>query len=194
MRGDTAERTTASVEEWNRWRDVEHWALLAQAGALTLRHQDSKGLSTWLTVQEGKLGLGWMSRPTQEELDAWMVDPVNYAGGRIREIVLVPGQTVFLPSGLIHFVFRLAGKGRQTLALGGHILRWSCLDIWIKTILDQLRHPNITNEEIQPTVEQYVRAVASLVLDRQRRGRIEELGGDDTISRFFTLYEVSIYP
>jgi hypothetical protein len=127
-------------------------------------------------------------------MDAWIADPVNYAGSRIREIILIPGQTVFLPSRLVHFVFRLAGKGRQTLALGGYILRWSYLDIWIKTILDQLRHLNITNEVIQPTVEQYVRAVASLVLDRQRRGRIKELGGNNIISRFFALYEVSIYP
>jgi hypothetical protein len=43
-------------------------------------------------------------------------------------------------------------------------------------------------------VEQYVRVVASLVLDRQRRGRVEELGGDDTVLRFLALYEVTIYP
>jgi hypothetical protein len=186
----SAERMEAATEEWNKWRDIEHWGLLAQGGALTLAHQDSKGLATWLTVQEGQLGFGWLCRPSREEKDAWMDDPMAYSGSKMRYTVLTPGVTVFLPPGLIHFVFRLAGRGRQTFALGGHILQWSCLDKWMETVLDQLRFPDITNEDIRPAIEQYVEVVATLVSERQRRGRVKELGGEETISRFRALYKV----
>jgi hypothetical protein len=121
-----------------------------------------------------------------------MDNPIAHSGGKIRYTLLVPGLTVFLPPGLIHFVFRLAGKGRQTFVLGGHILQWSCLDNWMKIVLDQLRFPNITNEEIRPAVEQYVEVVATLILERQKRGRVEELGGEETIARFFALYKVCL--
>jgi len=70
LSGDSAGRTEAAIEEWNKWRDIEHWGLLAQGGALTLAHQDSKGLATWLTVQEGQLGFGWVCRLTPQEKKA----------------------------------------------------------------------------------------------------------------------------
>ena len=92
LRGDTVDRTVASREDWNQWKDVEHWVLLAQAGALTLRHQDSHGFSTWITVQKGRVGVGWMSRPTDQELRAWMADPVSSTEGKLRYVVLGPGQ------------------------------------------------------------------------------------------------------
>ena len=190
LRGDTVDRTVASREDWNEWKDVEHWVLLAQAGALTLRHQDSHGFGTWITVQEGRVGLGWMSRPTDQELRAWMADPVNDTGGKLRYVVLVPGQTIFIPSGVVHFVFRLAGQNQQTLCLGGHIFQWSSLDVWMGVILGQLRFPNTTNEETRATIPKYVDIVVKLVSQRQKCGRVEELGGEETISRFFALYKV----
>ena len=140
LRGDTFDRPLASSKEWNEWKDMEHRALLTQAGALTLRHQDSHGFSTWITFQEGRIRIGWMSCPTQHELRAWMADPVGYTGGPLRYVVLVPGQTIFIPSGVVHFVFRLIGRNLLTFALGGHVLSWSSLDLGMEVILDQLAH------------------------------------------------------
>jgi hypothetical protein len=190
LRGDTFDRTLASCKQWNEWKDVEHWALLAQSGALTLRHQDSHGFATWITGQEGLIGVGWMSRPTDKESRAWMANPVNYTGGKLRYVVLGPGQTIFIPSGVDHFVFRLIGQNLDTLALGGHILLWSRLDEWMEVVLDQLRHPAITNEEMRATIPKYVDVVVKLVSQRQRCGRVEELGGEERVSRFFELVEV----
>ena len=167
---------------------MEHWALLAQAGALTLRHQDSHGFSTWFTAQEGRIGVGWMSRPTGQELRAWMADSVNYT--KLRYVVLIPGQTVFIPSGVVHFVFRLTGQNLQTSGLGGHILQWSSLDVWMDVILCQLRFPTTTIEKVRATISKYVDVVVKLVSQRQRCSRVDELEGEETVSRFFALYEV----
>ena len=57
-------------------------------------------------------------------------------------------------------------------------------------ILGQLRFPNITNEETRATILKYVDIVVKLVSQRQKCGRAEELGGEETISRFFALYAV----
>lgn len=46
-----------------------------------------------------------------------MADPVNDTGGKLRYVVLVPSQTVFIPSGVVHFVFRLTGQNEQTLCV-----------------------------------------------------------------------------
>jgi hypothetical protein len=121
LEGTTAERCTALVTEWNKWKDDEDWVLLAQGGALTLTHQDSCGKATWLTVQEGLLGFGWLSQPSEEERHSWSADPNEFTGGQLRYVVLRPGQTIYFEAGTIHFVFRLAQH--QTLLLGGHILR-----------------------------------------------------------------------
>ena len=190
LRGNSLDRVFASSKEWNQWKDVETWALLAQAGALTLRHQDSHGFGTWITVQEGHIGIGWMSRPTAQELSAWMADPVHYTGGKLRYVVLKPGQTIFIPSGVIHFVFRLVGEHSQTFAIGGHVLLWSSLDLWMEVILGQLRHPDVTNEEVKATIPNYVEIVRRLVSQRQKRGRVEDMGGKERVARFFALCEV----
>ncbi|KAF2176933.1 hypothetical protein K469DRAFT_810829 [Zopfia rhizophila CBS 207.26] len=54
----------------------------------------------------------------------------------------------------------------QTVMLGGY----SRVDSWIETILNQLRFPNPTNEDVLPTAAVYVETVAKLVLDREQQG------------------------
>ncbi len=119
-----------------------------------------------------------------------MANPVSSTKGKLRYVVLGPGQTVFIPSGVVHFMFRLTGQNQQILCLGGHIFQWSSLDVWMGVILGQLRFPNITNEETRATIPKYVDIVVKLVSQRQKCGRVEELGGEEMISRFFALYEV----
>ncbi|KAF2818217.1 hypothetical protein CC86DRAFT_461196 [Ophiobolus disseminans] len=185
LEGATAERCTAQVTEWNKWKDDEDWVLLAQGGAHTLTHQDSCGKATWLTVQEGLLGFGWISHPSREEIASWSNNPNGFTGGQLRYVVLRPGQTVYFEAGTIHFVFRL--KQHQTLLVGGHVLRWSRIESWMEVVLAQLRFPNTTNEDLQPSVRAYVEAVAQLVSEQLSLGRSDELGGEEAVARFFVL-------
>lgn len=189
LEGTTEERCTASVAEWNKWKDDEDWVLLAQGGAQTLTHQDSCGKATWLTVQQGRVGFGWISCPTEEERRIWSEDPNEFTGGKPRYVVLCPGQTVFFDSGTIHFVFRLAEH--PTLMLGGHVLRWSRVDVWMEIVLNQLRFPNTTNEDPLPSAPVYVETVSQLISSERNHGRTEELGGEEAIARFFQLREVT---
>ncbi|OCL15342.1 hypothetical protein AOQ84DRAFT_35962 [Glonium stellatum] len=185
--GDTAERCVATAAKWNKWRDDEDWVLVAQGGAQTLTHEDGLGKATWLTVQEGQLGLGWISHPTEEERRDWGASPNTFQGGRLRYVVLHPGQTIYFEAGTIHFVFRAVEY--QTAIVGGHILRWSRVVSFMEVVLHQLQFPDATNEEILPSARVYVETVARLISDRKTSGRSEELGGEESIARFFLLKE-----
>lgn len=184
----SAERVTAPLQKWTEWKDVDKFALLSQGGHHTTSHMDSHGYPTWITVQEGQIGFGWLSCPTKEEREAWMAEPHKYTGGRWRYIILKPGQTVFFPSGTIHFVFRV--RDHQTLALGGHVLQWSGIQRWIQVVLWELKNPATTNEEMNTTAPKLVRMVAKLVSAKVDDGRIEELGGVNAVKRFFDFVEV----
>ena len=185
----SAERTMAATEEWAQWKDVEECVLLAEGGHNTAPHTDSHGYATWITVQEGLYGFGWMSHPTDQERCEWMTDPSNYIGGQWRYVVLKPGQTVYFNSGTIHFVFRL--RGEQTLALSGHILQWTGIEQWIQVVINQRKYPDSTNEEMRWSVEKLVRSIADLVRKSVKDGRVEELGGKAIVGRFFNLVKVS---
>ncbi|KAF2686239.1 hypothetical protein K458DRAFT_278398, partial [Lentithecium fluviatile CBS 122367] len=93
----------------------------------------------------------------EEETRIWRADPNAFAGEKLRYVVLCPGQTVYFEAGTIHFVFRLADL--PTLMVGGHILRWSRVDSWMEIILNQLRFPNTTNEDLSESAPVYVEAV-----------------------------------
>lgn len=189
LEGTTAERCSAPVAEWNRWRDDEDWALLAQGGAQTLTHQDACGKATWLTVQEGQVGFGWLSRPSEEEKRCWSSDPNAFEGGQIRFVVLRPGQTIYFEAGTIHFVFRL--EQDQTLLLGGHIMRWSRIGAWIQIVLNQLRFPDATNEDLLPSAPAYVEAVAQLLMEQTRLSQSDQLVSEEVIAEFFRIKKAS---
>jgi hypothetical protein len=104
-------------------------------------------------------------------------------------VVLRPSQTIYFKAGTIHFVFRLAQH--QTLLVGGHVLRWSRIDLWLEIVCNQLRFPNATNEDLLPSTPAYVEAIAQLVLEQQSLGRVGELGGEKAVTRFFDLKKVS---
>ncbi|KAK3983849.1 hypothetical protein QBC44DRAFT_390770 [Cladorrhinum sp. PSN332] len=189
LMGGSAERIAAPGRDWNTWRNVTDWALLSEGGHNTSPHMDSHGYSTWITIQEGRIGFGWMSRPSQQEEETWMSEPHNFTGGEWRYVVLSPGQTVFFPSGTIHFVFRV--RGEQTFALGGHVLQWSSVDRWLEVVIAQMENPEITNEDIESSASKYVYVVKELLENRIRAGREEKKSGQDAIIRFFSLLKVS---
>jgi hypothetical protein len=184
----SGERTAAVKEKWNEWTNVMEWVLMAEGGHNTAPHTDSHGLSTWITVQEGLFGFGWLSKPTQEERKAWITNPQEFTGGRWRFTLLTAGKTVFFPSGTIHFVFRL--RRGQTLALGGHILQWNGVERWISIVREQIKSPQITNEDVEWSAPKYVRVIAEMVKHRADNGRIAELGGKELVDSFFKQVEV----
>ncbi|KAJ6438069.1 PHO85 cyclin-9 [Purpureocillium lavendulum] len=161
LMGSRAERAVAPPEDWNLWRDVLEWVLLSQGGHMTAPHMDSHGFSTWITVQEGRVGFGWLSRPTVQERLEWTSNPDSYPGGNWRYVILPPGWTVFFPSGTIHFVFRI--RSEQTLGLGGHILQWTSIRSWLEVVADQMRNPKITNEDMGPSAKKYINIVLELI-------------------------------
>lgn len=188
LMGSSAERATAPGQDWNTWRNVIDWALLSEGGHSTAPHMDSHAYSTWITAQEGRIGFGWMSRPSQQEEETWMADPQDSSVGEWRYVVLSPGQTVFFPSGTIHFVFRI--RGEQTFALGGHVLQWSSIDRWLEVVVAQMKSPESTNEDMKRSASKYVRVVKGFLENRMQAGREEEVGGREAIGRFFSLLEV----
>lgn len=192
LEGHSAERTKGNREEWNEWTDLLEWVLMSEGGHNTAPHMDSHGWSTWITIQEGHFGFGWLSRPTTEEQDAWMKDPLEYAGGNWRYVILKPGQTVFFPSGTVHFVFRLHAE--QTLALGGHLLQWTSLQRWVQVILYQLKNPNITNEDLGQAPLKYIRIARRLAENRMATCRVGTMGTIEHVQMFLALATVTPPP
>lgn len=182
-----AERIEASGNDWNSWRNVLEWGLLSEGGNNTAPHVDGNGYSTWITVQEGQIGFGWMSRCRGQE-DAWMSDPNNYTGGEWRYIILSPGDTVFFPSGTIHYVFRK--RGIQTFALGGHVLQWSGIEQWLQVLIAQIKSPDIANEDIGSAGLKHVHVVKELMRNRIAIGRMHSMGGPEVIARVNVLLKV----
>jgi hypothetical protein len=176
--GDSAERTVASREAWAEWREIEHWALLSEGGHCTAAHTDSHGLATWITIQEGLFGFAWMSRPTEEQLAAWMANEEHFDEGQPwRYCILKPGQTIVFPSGTIHCVFRV--RHGQTLGLGGHILQWSGIRQWMDVVRRQVDAPNSTNEDMTD-IWKWVPVIEDLV--QKRLGRAAATGRLDSLS------------
>ena len=168
------------------WKEGEKWALVAQAGALTEPHQDSHGYSTYITVNHGIVGFGWLANPSVAERAAWRARPASFTAGEWRYVVLRPGQTVFFPGGTVHFVFRLPSAG-DTLAFGGHVLRCSQIVHWVRTMLEEKAVPNITNEDLSVSAPAYLERVERFVRQARVNGQVERWGGDQAIEEFLKL-------
>ncbi|KAI7551180.1 hypothetical protein KC331_g2711 [Hortaea werneckii] len=184
-RGDTASRKGYDPG----WKEVEKWALIAQAGALTEPHQDSHGYNTFITINQGIFGYGWLSDPTVEQRAAWAASPDHDVDGRWRYAILRPGQTVYFPTATIHFVFRLPAAG-NTLAFGGHVLRNSQIVRWVKCLIDEKKDPNLANEDLTVSAPAYLGRVSKFVKQALKRGdevEMEKWGGKDAILEFLKL-------
>lgn len=168
------------------YKEVEKWALVAEAGALTEPHQDSHGYSTFITVNMGLVGFGWLSNPSKADRDAWRRNPANFRGGQWRYIVLKPGQTVYFSAGTVHFVFRLPAAG-NTLAFGGHILRCSNIVHWVRTLLEERDQKEVTNEDLTDSAPGYLARVEKFVNQAKVNGTADRWGGDESIEEFLKL-------
>ncbi|UPK96357.1 hypothetical protein LCI18_007292 [Fusarium solani-melongenae] len=162
-------------------KDPLHFALIADGGMNTYPHTDSHGYSTFLTIQEGELIFGWLSRPDDHveypTWNEWARNPRYFGGGRWCFIVMKPGDSVYLPSGTPHYVVRK--KGTQTFILGGHVLQWSNLHGWASLLRRQIENPTTTNEHMaSETVRRYVEVARDLVAEAMKSGddRLENWG------------------
>jgi hypothetical protein len=165
------------------FKEVEKWALLAEAGALTEPHQDSHGYSTFITINQGCVGFGWLSHPTPAERAAWKRDPQHFRGGQWRYVILKPGQTVYFPAGTVHMVFRLKAAG-NSLAFGGHILRCSNIVHWVTTLLEEHANQNIVNEDLGDAAVGYLERVEKFVDQARKQGAERKWGGEESVREF----------
>jgi hypothetical protein len=78
----------------------------------------------------------------------------------------------------------MTGDGRQTMAIGGHVLRCSSIAKWARVMAMQLEKPKVTNEKITKTAASYLLAVAGLVKQAENVGALERFGGEETVARF----------
>jgi len=174
-------RISATRDDWKFWKEIETWILLAEGGSITPPHMDSHGLATWVSIQEGPWVFGWLSRPSEDELEEWKRKPNSYTGGKWRVAILRPGDTIYIPSATVHFVLRPYGK--QTLCIAGHVLQWSGIVHCMQAMLDQYRDDQITNETMEDAVL-YVRALDALVDQAVARGNVDMLGGPAAVKAF----------
>lgn len=91
---------------------------LSHCGNHTSSHIGDCGSGVFLTVQQGIVGIGWIPVTLHPRIK-WGEDPASVKQ-QARYVVLRPNQTVYLPPGTIHFVFRKAGQ--HTLITGGEII------------------------------------------------------------------------
>nr|POE56555.1 hypothetical protein CFP56_33527 [Quercus suber] len=168
------------------WKEVEKWVLVAEAGAVTGPHQDSHGFNTYITVQQGFVGFGWLSNPSLEERAAWVADTDHFTGGRWRYVILKPGQTIAFPSGTVHFVFR-SPDGSHTLAFGGHYLRCSQIVSWVQMMLEEQVNSGVSNEDLTVSAPEYLKKVEKFVRAANRQGKEGLWGGPEAIVKFLKL-------
>lgn len=139
------------------------------------------------------MGFGWLSRPTNAEREEWAAHPDTYLGGRWRYVDLEAGQTVYIPSGTVHFVFRLpAGnpQGGNTMAYGGHVLRCSQILGWAQCLLAEKRNRNISNEDLSVAAPGYVDQVVDFIeplLERGDEAALAKWGGKGDVEEFLRL-------
>ncbi|KAI6768567.1 hypothetical protein HG531_010756 [Fusarium graminearum] len=182
---DSAERESLDLRKMKKWHAVTEWALLSEGGHNTGSHMDSHGMGTWITVQEGRIGFGYISPDRNFNWAAWRNDH-SYHGHRARYVVLKAGQTVYFPPGTIHFVFR--SRKEQTFAIGGHVLQWSNILRFLHVLKEQETDDTVTNEDVTTASGAFWRdPIMGLVQERIKEGAVEMLGGLEVANRIMDI-------
>jgi hypothetical protein len=60
----------------------------------------------------------------------------------------------------------------------------------MKVMLDQLRYPEVTNEEMRASILKYANAAPKLVSQRQICDRVDRLGVKKDFTKFFAPYQI----
>ncbi|CAJ0549922.1 Ff.00g065170.m01.CDS01 [Fusarium sp. VM40] len=148
--------------------------LLSHGGNHTSSHVDDCGSGVFLTVQQGIVGIGWIPVTWQKRIK-WGEDPASVKQ-QARYVVLRPNQTIYLPPGTIHFVFRKAGQ--HTLITGGEIITWAGMRRWLCI----LKHQELCEAEVNVTREssqQWADCVLEAMKQREQSDSWAILGGPE---------------
>ncbi|KAF2717510.1 hypothetical protein K431DRAFT_315696 [Polychaeton citri CBS 116435] len=143
------------VELSMAWRHWQTTIMLAEAGAVTLPHWDRYGLATWIHCIEGEIGFAWLDRPTKKEHIAWMRQDIQ---GRWLFKVIRPGDTLYMPGGTVHLVFRLP-HGKQTAGFAGNLIRRCDVNGWLRILAKELEF-----EIDEPSDVPYLRLLPQIML------------------------------
>ncbi|KAH7120101.1 hypothetical protein B0J13DRAFT_457480 [Dactylonectria estremocensis] len=185
----SGQREAVPARNARYWKDLLSWVLLSQGGNNTGTHTDSHGLSTWISIQQGHFGFGWIANPTPREREAW-ADNHFCNSGKFRYVVLKPGQAIRFPPGTIHSVFRW----EDTFAIGGHTLLWSEIKQWLRTMKWQQLNPDTTNEDMtKESISFLTKPVFKFVKWRVREGMVDDIGGLDEAEAIMAAIKVSDY-
>ncbi|KAK3058477.1 hypothetical protein LTR09_000041 [Extremus antarcticus] len=114
---------------WVYWQGT---TMISEPGTITPPHWDKYGMPTHISCLEGEIGFAWLVRPTHGEHIRWACDEKNPTGPWAFK-VLRAGDSLCMPSGTVHFVFRRPA-GKQTLGFAGHVIRKQDLAAWSKTL------------------------------------------------------------
>jgi hypothetical protein len=154
-------KDTGAVPAVLSGRNIE-FMLLSEGGNNTASHVDDFAPVIFFTCHRGPVGIGWIPLTWQDRLK-WEHDPTSVKR-QARYLVLHPGQTVYMPPGTIHYVFRKHGV--PILITGGEVLTWAGLRRWPCL----LKHQELCETEPDVTPDSAEKWVACLFeVVRQRR-------------------------
>jgi hypothetical protein len=191
LTSDRAERSNEDASDARKWREILQFLLAAQGGSNTDMHTDSHGLATWITMQQGTIIFVWIARPTDEERDQWFAEPRRIVG-KVRYLVVRPGETICFPSCTIHAVIR--PESEPTVAVGGHYLQWSRILPWLQTVIKQLQYPNATNEDMAETIRPFLDIVETFVRERDESDYLARMVKEEDVTDILNLIKVSLTP
>uniref|UniRef100_A0A915DQS1 JmjC domain-containing protein n=1 Tax=Ditylenchus dipsaci TaxID=166011 RepID=A0A915DQS1_9BILA len=111
---------------------VEHFCLVGMEGSFTDFHIDFGGSSVWYHVFLGEK-VFYIAMPTEENLCAFIEHQSN-TPGQLMRVHVKQGETLFIPSGVIHAVF----TPLDSLVFGGNFLH--CLNVAMQLSLETLNY------------------------------------------------------
>ncbi|KAJ4129185.1 hypothetical protein NW768_007720 [Fusarium equiseti] len=155
--------------------------LLSEGGNHTPMHVDPFGLATFITVQQGEVGFGWIvNAKRQDYLDIHKDTIPNSLKERARYMVLRPGQTVFMPSGTIHFIFRK--NDTPTLATGGHALTCKSIEKWLCVMkIQELSTARTDKDVTAKETKAYINVLTRVLRFHEYHGITLREGGYDEV-------------
>ncbi|KAL4728218.1 hypothetical protein ACLX1H_004960 [Fusarium chlamydosporum] len=167
-----------------------NFMLLSEGGNHTGPHVDGYGLATFITVQEGEVGFGWVVNGTpQDRQDIHEDNWSDSLKSKTRYMILRPGQTVFMPSGTIHFIFRRWEI--PTLATGGHILTWKGIGQWLHIMKEQEKSKEPVDADVtEKSTKDWVSALNSILGFDASKAYTRMLEGLDLFTEIQNLIEV----
>ncbi|KXS95341.1 hypothetical protein AC578_5288 [Pseudocercospora eumusae] len=165
------------------WRGT---LMLADAGAITLSHWDKTSFGTWISCYEGEIGFAWLSHPDQKVIDSFLKKSNTVVGTWLYKVIR-PGESLYMPPGTIHTVFRRP-QGTQTLGMAGYILRRSNLESWLSFLHRELQKDlkpkrNFANDHEIHIIPPLMERLGHFIELAKKEGTLDKFGGQAKVDR-----------